>query len=300
MNLEMMVRNNIRRVEENLLEVLESSSDLDSDAIVVDVGFVDYHSLFPIQKKLAFRKQSNPRYKDLILFMEHPPTIDFGRKADKNNFFDRSLDPYEDFERIRKLLLEDYGINFTLTQRPGGPAYLGPGQLIVHPIVNCSKAGIHNMSNGQNKLDLIMKEIAILLGISDVHIKDCNNNEDRRDVYLNPGSYSNTGRLGVKVGSKVAAFTTINFDNSVLYNGFSLFLNKEGIKGFDLIPACGYSKRELTVASIQEVLEERKIRNGEIPLSEARETALSAISLVFGYTKGITSYTPLEIEKWQN
>ena len=296
--LEMKVAENIEVIRAKLLEILGVSQNLDIDAVAVNLGLVDYSELFPVQAEIAAIKKRNPNYKDLILFMEHLPTINFGRKPEKNSFFDSSLNPYANYEEVRNRLSKDYGIGFTLSNRPGGSTYLGPGQLIVHPIVSCSRVGIRNAPLGQNKLDLIMKDIAARFGVEGVSVKDHRDDSDKRDVYLSPEHCSNAGRLGAKLGSKVAAFTGLDFKTDIMYNGFTLFINKKALRGFDLIPACGYPKEVLTVVSIQDVLEERDIRYGEIPITEARLIALKSIGVLCGYVERIFPYDRLEALKY--
>lgn len=292
MNLEKMLD------KEYFLEILSKAADLTVDAVVVDIGIMDYSKIFPIEGEIARIKVENPQYKDLILFMEHPPSIDFGRKPENNLFSHpelQEIDPYNSLEKAKSIILK-YGINFNISQRAGGPAYLGPGQLNIHPIVNCKKANIgqngSGTPDGQHKLDLIMKRIAEIFGITDVLVKNHLDDSDKRDVYLPAGNFSTSGKLGTKLGSKIAAFTSLSFSTNVMYNGFSFFLNRDATKGFNFIPACGYSSEELAVASLQEVLEERGVRKGEISLEEAKEAALRAIKEVFKYKNGIALYNP--------
>lgn len=284
--------------KEYFLEILSKAANLAVDAVAVDIGYIDYPKIFPIEREIAHIKAQNSQYKDLILFMEHPPSIDFGRKQENNLFSHpelQGIDPYNSFEKA-KSIISKYGISFNISQRAGGPAYLGPGQLNVHPLVNCKRANIGQKGSGtpdgQHKLDLIMKRIAEIFGVTDVLVKNHLDDSDKRDVYLPVGSFSNSGRLGTKLGSKIAVFTSLSFSSNVMYNGFSFFLNRDATKGFNFIPACGYSPKDLAVASLQEVLEERGIRKGEIPLEGAKEVALRAITEVFQYKNGIALYNP--------
>ncbi len=279
----------VSEMSQKLLHVLESTKDLEVDAISIDLGQTNYSEVLRAEAEIVEIRKQNPRYKDLILFMEHLPTIDFGRKPKNNFFLDKALNvlkPYENPERVKEHLSK-YGLDFSLSERPGGPAYLGPGQLIIHFVADCKKAGIKNPLEGQHRLDLVMKHLSQNLGVEDVQAKNPQDTEDKRDVYLEREAFPDiAGRYGLKVGSKVAAFANFDF----MYNGLSLFINREATKGFRFIPACGYSKEDLEVISIQEILERRGKRYGEISRAEAKEKALKVVSKVFIYKNGVMSF----------
>lgn len=275
---------------ESFLEILEKAKERNVDAIAVSVGEVNYPKIFAIEKEIAHAKMKDPELKDVILFMDHPPSIDFGRKPENNSFMHHELegiDPYASPEEVKKILSK-YGIGFNLSPRAGGPAYLGPGQLNVHLIANCNRVDIgqngKGAPDGQHKLDLIMQKIAQRLGVSGVQVKDHLDDSDKRDVYLSPGTFVKSGRLGTKLGSKVAMFTSLDFNKNVIYNGFSFFLNKDSTKGFEFIPACGYSKEDLEVTSVEEVIGEA------IDPEYARNVTLITISNILKYTRGIAFY----------
>jgi lipoate-protein ligase B len=294
MNLENIIETKTSQVMNALKEV----QDIDIDAIAIDIGTINYPDLFEIEKLIAEEKYNNSLLKDVILFAEHEPCIDFSRKAKNNWFVDpilEKLDPYLAPHLVREYL-SSHKIKFTISQRAGGPSYLGPGQLIVHPIVNCKSAGIMNAPLGQHKLDLIMKRTAFYLGVPDVETKDHTDNLDKRDIYLSPSSTDKAGTLGMKLGSKIAQFKGLA-PPQVMFNGFALFINREATHGFSFIPACGYSHDELTVGSIQEVLEDRGLVNGQISLQKARETALRSIKEIFGYKSEIIRYDQSQMLK---
>lgn len=276
MNLE----NKTNELFEQLREMISNQAE-ESRMIAVDLGELRYDEIFPVEQMLAKYKTENPEAKDLLLMMNHPPTIDFGRRPENNRFFDNSLQPYDDINSVIEKMKQK-GIHFSLSQRPGGPVYLGPGQLVVHPVVNCYNANVKDMADGQHKLDLIMKEIVNYFGINDVKVKDPLATGDKRDIYMPPEALPADAELGHKIGSKIAAFTGLDPRTSVMYNGFTLFASNNSTYGFEHIPACGYEKEQLGVTSIQEVLEHRG--SHYFTFEDAKKAAIPAVQKVFGYS----------------
>jgi lipoate-protein ligase B len=92
------------------------------DCIAVWGGSVPYAQALELQMKIcALKKQGFKR--DIILLMEHPPTITLGRNADTNNLL------------VSREKLKTLGVELWNIDRGGDVTFHGPGQLVGYPIL---------------------------------------------------------------------------------------------------------------------------------------------------------------------
>jgi len=82
-----------------------------------------------IQRKIVQRKISG-RSPDVLLLLEHPPTITLGKTGAESDL----LIPAED--------LESSGIALHSVDRGGEATYHGPGQIVGYPIMDLKSAGL--------------------------------------------------------------------------------------------------------------------------------------------------------------
>jgi len=88
---------------------------------IVQLGKIDYDESLKLQKRLVELKQAK-LVNDILLLLEHPPTITYGRGANVNNVL------------ATKQQLEMVGIKTYFTERGGDVTYHGPGQIIGYTI----------------------------------------------------------------------------------------------------------------------------------------------------------------------
>ncbi|MCD6271806.1 MAG: hypothetical protein J7K30_02910 [Deltaproteobacteria bacterium] len=92
---------------------------------------MDYRVALGLQQEL-WRNRREGTSHDILLTLQHHPTITIGRGGDKMNLL------------LEKRELKNKGIRFYFTDRGGDITYHGPGQLIGYPIVNLKD---HNISS---------------------------------------------------------------------------------------------------------------------------------------------------------
>ena len=100
-----------------------------SRPVVVDWGRLSYRSALARQRAAAADRRAG-RCGDLIVRVEHPPTITLGRHAPSDDLL---LD-----ERV----LARRGIDVVRSDRGGRATYHGPGQVVVYPIVAIGDLGL--------------------------------------------------------------------------------------------------------------------------------------------------------------
>jgi lipoate-protein ligase B len=252
----------------------------------VDLGNRDYEETFRLQKSLV-ELRKNELIRDTILFCEHPSTVDFSLSKNNNKFSQEWLSIIGDKDPIE--VLKSLGIKFTYTNRGGGATYIGPGQLVVYPIVDHTKitGKLLDISSYKEKIDQIMWDVLKSFGIPAQIVKvsdelDENNSDlrkDRRDVWVKKNGKS------YKLGGKGTYMS-----GNVSYHGFSLYLTKESTKGFAYIDICGYPKSILDSTSIEEEI------GREVNRTDVRERVLRSIKKHFGYDNIIES----DLEEIQN
>jgi lipoyl(octanoyl) transferase len=93
-------------------------------ASFVDLGTVDYREAWDLQREVA-AAVAQRALPDTVLFLEHPPTITLGRRADP-----------------RELHIPDGAeVEVVETDRGGKSTYHGPGQLVCYPILDLTRHG---------------------------------------------------------------------------------------------------------------------------------------------------------------
>jgi lipoyl(octanoyl) transferase len=93
-------------------------------AHVIHLGVVPYRDALELQRSVAGAVAQGAR-PDTLLFLEHPPTITLGRRADPRELH----------------VPEDADVEIVETDRGGKSTYHAPGQLVCYPIVDLTCHG---------------------------------------------------------------------------------------------------------------------------------------------------------------
>jgi lipoate-protein ligase B len=109
------------------MELMGSTNAYDR-CIAVKLGMIDYDEAYQLQKKLH-RKRISGEIPDVMLLLEHPPTLTVG----KSGSVDTVLVSKEELARQR--------IPIFFIGRGGDVTYHGPGQLVAYPIINLTQRG---------------------------------------------------------------------------------------------------------------------------------------------------------------
>jgi lipoate-protein ligase B len=94
------------------------------DALLVNLGTVDYREAWDLQRSVAERVSSG-ELPDTVLFLEHPPTITLGRRAEPGEVH----------------VPEGADVEIVEVDRGGKSTYHAPGQLVCYPILDLTRHG---------------------------------------------------------------------------------------------------------------------------------------------------------------
>src|SRR5947209_15975168 len=93
-------------------------------AYVLDLGLVPYREAWDLQRSLA-GAVSQGAIPDTIVFLEHPPVVTLGRRADTQELH----------------VPEGADVDVVETDRGGKSTYHGPGQLVCYPLLDLKRHG---------------------------------------------------------------------------------------------------------------------------------------------------------------
>jgi lipoyl(octanoyl) transferase len=93
-------------------------------AHLVHLGVVDYREAWDLQRAVAARV-ADGSLPDTVLFLEHPPTVTLGRRADETELH----------------IPDDADVAVVETDRGGRSTYHAPGQLVCYPILDLTRHG---------------------------------------------------------------------------------------------------------------------------------------------------------------
>jgi lipoyl(octanoyl) transferase len=94
------------------------------EALLVNLGTVDYREAWDLQRSVADRVAAG-ELPDTVLFLEHPPTITLGRRAEPGELH----------------VPEGAEVEIVEVDRGGKSTYHAPGQLVCYPILDLTRHG---------------------------------------------------------------------------------------------------------------------------------------------------------------
>ncbi|MDP2918731.1 MAG: lipoyl(octanoyl) transferase LipB [Dehalococcoidia bacterium] len=174
------------------------------------LGTVEYQTAYELQKRL-WTEKLNGRGEDLLLLLEHPPTLTLGKSGKLENL----LVPPEELNR--------QGVSLYFTDRGGDVTYHGPCQLVVYPILDLHHYGKdipHYICNLQEVIIRTLKDFSITA---------------RRDEKY----------VGVWVGNDKIAAIGVAVHRWVTMHGLALNVDPN-LEHFNLINPCGIRDRGVT------------------------------------------------------
>lgn len=178
-------------------------------------GPIAYEDAWQRQKELVALRQQD-RVPDTLLLLEHPPTVTFGRAADRANL----LLPPDEYARLGIALIE--------TDRGGDATYHGPGQLVGYPILH--------LGEGRRDLHCYVRalEDVLIAGAADLGVCGAGRAPWHAGVWVGDGYLA---ALGVKVARWVT------------HHGWALNVTDEVRAGFETIVPCGVAGKRVTSLS---------------------------------------------------
>jgi lipoate-protein ligase B len=186
------------------------------DCIVVCFGCVPYVRALDLQMRICEAKRRGFN-RDVLLLLEHPPTITLGRNASANHLL------------VRESELESRGIGLCHVDRGGDVTFHGPGQLVGYPILS--------LCAGERDVHAYMRNLeeSLIRLLAGYRI------EGGRD----------RGYTGVWTSKGKIAAMGVHISRWVTRHGFALNINTD-LAFYDLIVPCGITGRG--VASMQSFL----------------------------------------------
>jgi len=216
---------------------------------VVDLGIIDYNEALKLQNELLELRSEN-KIPDVLLLLEHPPTVTMGRKAT------------EDMLKMPRSDLLKKGIEVSDINRGGKVTYHGPGQIVGYIIRNIAL----------NELD------AHLIGLEDTLIKTVQSygvevfrnyefDEERKKRLVGvwcpwKGGEDKIGAIGIEIKKRVTM------------HGFALNVNTD-LSYFDVIDPCGFKDKG--------VISLKKILGKELDLNEVKKNITKHFAEIFRY-----------------
>jgi lipoate-protein ligase B len=171
--------------------------------LVCELGRIAYPEAAELQKKLLQKRFEN-KTGDVLLLLEHPPTVTLGRFARPENI----LFPPD--------VLAEKGIAVHPSTRGGDVTFHCPGQLVVHPIMD-----LRRRPGVLRGYITDLEEVALKV------LKDYGIGAERWDEH--PGIWVDGRQIGA-IG--------LHFSHGISMHGFSLNVNPD-LKSFEVINLCG-------------------------------------------------------------
>ncbi|WP_454198085.1 lipoyl(octanoyl) transferase LipB [Nocardia sp. Marseille-Q1738] len=220
------------------------SARFDTTPIVVeDLGLIDYHAAWELQRTIADQRAEG-NGADHLLLLEHPSVYTAGRRTEAE---DLPID----------------GSPVVQVDRGGKITWHGPGQLVGYPIVRLAEPV--DVVNYVRRLEEALITVCTGLGVV------CGRVEGRSGVWL-PATELYAERKIAAIGVRV--------QRGVALHGLSFNCNS-AMDGFQAIVPCGIRDagvttltrelgREVTVAEIKPLVTDAIIRalDGELPVTE--------------------------------
>ena len=205
--------------------------------LCLDMPLKEYRAALDLQRSLVLARQTNAIENDVVLILEHPPVFTLGRRAGIENL------------KATRAFLERKKISVIPVERGGDITFHGPGQLVVYPIIDLTKAGL-NLLDYVTSLEEIMLRTAL----------DWNIPAKRNSI--NRGIWVSNNKLG-SVG--------ISVQRGVTFHGFALNVNLS-LKPFKWIHPCG-----LTDTSMERELSQK------IHMNPVRKAVMHHLATLFGF-----------------
>jgi len=187
-----------------------------SDCIVIWQGRVPYPQALDLQMQICELKKGGYDT-DVLLLLEHPPTITLGRSGKLNHLL------------IRQEELKARGIEFQNVDRGGDITFHGPGQLVGYPLLSLRKHE-RDVREYMRRIEESLIQLLARYGI-----------EAEREA----------GFTGVWTAKGKIAAMGVHISRWITRHGFALNVNTD-LSFYDLIVPCGIADRGVT--SIQKHL----------------------------------------------
>jgi lipoyl(octanoyl) transferase len=180
------------------------------------LGRIDHHKAWLLQTRLL-RLRLLDLLPDILLLLEHPPTITTGRRENPENLM-------LPLEKLRQM-----GVSVCKTDRGGDVTYHGPGQVVGYPIIHLGRHG--------------MRVHDYVYNLEQTAVRCLNDEYDIKAV-------RDETHRGVWIGDKKIMAIGCAVKHRITMHGFALNVNTD-LAHFCWIRPCGITGKGVT--SIQEL-----------------------------------------------
>lgn len=177
---------------------------------IYELGLIRYNEAYHLQTELLRRRADN-KITDVLLILEHPPTITIGKSGKLENVL------------ASQAQLAKEGVSLFFIDRGGDVTYHGPGQLVAYPIIDLRERG-----KDVHKYVRALEEV-IIRTLSDFGINACRD-KNHAGVWVKDGEIA-------AIGLRLKRWVTMH--------GVALNVNTN-LDHFSLINPCGFSDRKAT------------------------------------------------------
>ena len=181
-----------------------------SELLVRDLGRLDYREAWELQLE-THAAVAEGRIPPILLLVEHPPVITFGKKGGRANLL---ADP---------ATLGAQGFSLYDIERGGDVTYHGPGQLVGYPILPIGRAVRSYLRN----LEAVMVQVLAEYGLS---------------------GEGSPGYAGVWVGDEKVVAIGVAIKRNVSFHGFAMNVSTD-LSHFSYIVPCGIQDKGVTSLS---------------------------------------------------
>ncbi len=171
---------------------------------VTDLGVINYQEAYTLQQQISLAKTEGDLTPDVILVLEHPPVFTLGKRGGTENL------------RVPPAFLKEKGIPVIPTKRGGNITYHGPGQIVLYPIVDISRANI-GIADFVNTLEETMIRTCQTFGVN---------------AARNPKNH------GIWVANNKIGSIGLSVKHGVCHHGLALNVNLD-LTPFSWINPCG-------------------------------------------------------------
>jgi len=201
---------------------------------------MEYRAALELQRNLVCARQTGILENDLVLLLEHPSVFTLGQRGGIKNL------------KVSKTFLERLNIPIVQVERGGDITFHGPGQLVVYPIIDLTKAGL--------------KVLDYVAGLEEIMLRTASD--------WGICAKRNSANRGIWVEKKKLGSLGISVKRGVSFHGFALNVNLS-LKPFKWINPCGL--RSVDVASMEKELSQN------ISIRQVREVVMHHFESVFGF-----------------
>ena len=181
-----------------------------NDCVFVWSGCVPYGEALDLQMEICRLKRLGFE-KDVLLLLEHPPTITLGRNGNRNHLL------------VGEEFLKSRGVELWNVDRGGDITFHGPGQLVGYPILSL-RANERDVHGYMRNMEESLIRLLALFGIEAGRVP---------------------GLTGVWTQDGKIAAMGVHISRWVTRHGFALNVNTD-LGYYDLIVPCGISGKGVT------------------------------------------------------